>query len=120
MFAAHHKLANLVAIIDMNGQQAMGYTRDVLDLSPLTARWRAFGWDAHEIDGHDTSEIEQTLGSLGRFGPPHVVVARTTFGKGVSFMERQIQWHYWPMSEAQYHQALDEVGVTCVQPSSAR
>jgi len=92
MFAAHHGLSNLVAIVDANGQQALGYTKDVLNLAPLTDRWRAFGWDASEIDGHDTEAIAGAIGALSTSsGPPHVLVARTVFGKGVSYMEGQIK-----------------------------
>jgi transketolase len=110
MFAAHHRLANLIAIIDDNGQQALGYTRDVSDLSLLDARWRAFGWDTHVVDGHDVGAIAATIDALDtRTGAPHVLVARTTFGKGVSYMENQIPWHYLPMSDAQYRQALEEI-----------
>lgn len=111
MFAAHHRLSNLVAIIDMNRQQALGYTADVLDLSPMHDRWRAFGWDVHEVDGHDIEDIVATFAGLDTVsGPPHVLIARTTFGKGVSFMESQIKWHYLPMSDAEYQQALAEIG----------
>ena len=110
MFAAHRKLSNLIAIVDLNGQQALGYTEQVLSLTPLAARWRAFGWDVHEVDGHDVEMLRATIAGLDTAaGPPHVLVARTTFGKGVSFMEGQIKWHYWPMSDAEYHQALQEV-----------
>jgi len=110
MFAAHHRLANLTAIVDLNGQQALGYTDQVLSLTPLAARWRAFGWDVHEVDGHDVEGLAGTIGSLDtRGGPPHVLVARTVFGKGVSYMERQLKWHYWPMSDEEYRQALAEV-----------
>lgn len=110
MFAAHHRLANLIALVDLNGQQALGYTRDVLDLSPLAARWRAFGWDVHEVDGHDPDEIARVVvGLQTATGSPHVLIARTTFGKGVSFMEGRIEWHYWPMSDEQYALALAEV-----------
>jgi transketolase len=110
MFAAHHQLANLIVLVDLNGQQALGHTAQVLNLSPLADRWRAFGWDTHEIDGHNVAQITATVGSVNiAAGPPHVLVARTTFGKGVSYMERQIKWHYWPMSEAEYHQAVKEV-----------
>jgi transketolase len=110
MFAAHHRLANLVALIDLNGQQAFGYTEQVLDLSPLAERWRAFGWDVHEVDGHDVGQLRQTLAALDTAaGPPHVLVAHTVFGKGVSFMERQIKWHYLPMSDGEYQQAMAEV-----------
>lgn len=110
MFAAHHRLANLVVIIDLNGQQAMGYTRDVLDLSAPAQRLRAFGWDVHELDGHDTSTLQGTIRNLDFVeGPPHVVIAHTTFGKGVSFMQNVIDWHYLPMTDEQYSQALSEL-----------
>lgn len=110
MFAAHHRLANLVALVDLNGQQALGYTPDVLNLSPLAERWRTFGWDVQETDGHNIPALVETVGGLDTcHGPPHVVIAHTTFGKGVSYMENQIKWHYWPMSDAEYQQALSEV-----------
>jgi len=110
MFAAHHRLSNLVALVDANGQQALGYTEEVLSLSPLAERWRAFGWDVHAVDGHDVGELTRVIAGLDtRSGPPHVLVARTVFGRGVSYMERQIRWHYLPMSDDEYRQALDEV-----------
>lgn len=110
MFAAHRRLSNLVAIVDLNGQQALGYTRDVLDLSPLAGRWGAFGWDVTEVDGHDTEELAAALNVRDTgVGRPHVVIARTVFGKGVSYMQGQIKWHYWPMSDAEYDLALAEV-----------
>jgi transketolase len=109
MFAAHHRLGNLVAIVDLNGQQAFGYTEDVLSLTPMAPRWRAFGWDVHEVDGHDVAALTETTVRLDPSGPPHVLVARTRFGKGVSFMEGKIKWHYWPMSDDEFRQALREV-----------
>jgi transketolase len=110
MFAAHHQLSNLVAIIDVNGQQALGYTSEVIDLEPLAERWRAFGWDVHEPDGHDVAAVTELISELDTHeGPPHMLLARTTFGKGVSYMEGQIAWHYWPMNEAQFNQAIAEV-----------
>jgi transketolase len=110
MFAAHHQLANLIAIVDLNSQQALGYTDDVLSLSPLSERWRAFGWDVHEVDGHDSAALADMIASLDtREGYPHVLIARTVFGHGVSFMEREIKWHYWPMSDAEYEQALRDI-----------
>ena len=110
MFSAHHHLSNLIAIVDLNGQQALGYTEQVLNLSPMAERWRVFGWDVHEVDGHDVEEItyDHEYEHPGR--PPHVLIARTTFGKGISFMEHQIKWHYWPMSDDEYRQALAEIG----------
>jgi transketolase len=110
MFAAHHGLANLVSIIDVNGQQALGYTRDVLDLVPLGNRWSTFGWEVHEVDGHDVRALTKILQRLDyATGRPHVVIAHTTFGKGVSFMEGQIPWHYLPMSDEQYALGLEEL-----------
>ena len=110
MFAAHARLGNLVAIVDANGQQALGYTADVIDLAPLGDRWRAFGWDVREVDGHDHEWLIQVLQSPATTDcRPRVVIARTVFGRGVSFMERKIGWHYWPMSQAHYEQALREI-----------
>jgi len=107
MFAAHHRLSNLIAIVDLNGQQALGYTRDVLDLSPLADRFRSFGWNSVEIDGHDPEGIARTIEGFGpEPGAPHVLIARTVFGRGVSFMEHKIEWHYWPLDDARYAQAL--------------
>jgi transketolase len=107
MFAGHHRLGNLVAVVDANGQQALGYTREVLDLEPLAGRFEAFGWEAVEVDGHDVDALASALDRVGE--RPQVVVARTTFGKGVSYMEGLVKWHYWPMSDADYEQALAEV-----------
>lgn len=110
MFAAHHKLSNLIAIIDLNGQQAFGYTEDVLNLSPMAARWRAFGWDVHEVDGHNVDEMAAEIARLDTVsGAPHVLIARTTFGKGVSFMESQIKWHYSPLSDEEFERAMKEL-----------
>ena len=125
MFAAHHRLSNLVGVVDLNGQQALGYTDDVLSLSPLAARWEAFGWDVHEVDGHDVARLADVIGGLDTAtGSPHMLIARTVFGKGVSYMERQIKWHYSPMSDDEYRQALAEIGEAearaCGAPSSAR
>jgi transketolase len=109
MFAAHHQLSNLVAIVDWNGQQALGYTEDVLSLRALPDRFRSFGWDVHEVDGHDTAALARVVSSLSAEGAPHVLLARTVFGKGVSFMEGKIHWHYWPMSDEEYQRAVSEV-----------
>jgi len=112
MFAAQHQLSNLTALIDLNGQQAFGYTRNVLDLANMADRWRAFHWDVHEVDGHDRAQMRDVFANLDySAGPPHLLVARTTFGKGVSFMQGNIKWHYWPLSDTEYRDALREVGV---------
>jgi transketolase len=110
MFAAHHRLANLAVLVDLNGQQALGYTRDVLDLSSLSDRWDSFGWAVREVDGHDHEALAAALSPEAVDGErPVAIFARTTFGKGVSYMESRIEWHYWPMSDEQYEQALREV-----------
>ena len=108
MFAAHHALGSLTAIIDLNGQQALGYTKDICHIPNMAERWRAFGWDADECDGHDVRALVTAMKrDVG--GRPRLVVARTTFGKGVSFMEGRIEWHYLPMTADQYRQALAEI-----------
>ncbi len=110
MFAAHHHLSNLVAIIDLNGQQAMGYTKDVLNLSPMMDKWKVFGWDVHSVDGNNIEQLSQVLNSLDtNIGQPHVLIANTTFGKGVSFMEKEIKWHYLLLSPEDYQQSVTEL-----------
>ncbi len=115
MFAAHHGLSNLVALVDVNGQQALGYTRDVMDPGPPPReRWAAFGWDVHEVDGHDVDRLTATIGELDvRSGPPHVLLAETVFGRGVSFMERRIEWHYLPLEAETHRQAVAELEAVC-------
>jgi transketolase len=111
MFAAQQRLGNLVALIDVNRQQAFGYTEHVINLDPLGQRWASFGWEVREVDGHDIGQISASLSTLPEGpGAPKVLVANTIFGRGVSFMERQIKWHYLPMSDAQFEQAMAEVG----------
>ncbi len=110
MFAAHHKLSNLIAIVDDNGQQALGKTKDVIDLNPIGDKWKAFGWNVYEVNGHDPAELGARLRQLEtQAGPPNVIVAHTICGKGVSFMEGKVEWHYMPMSEEQYLLALQEL-----------
>jgi len=112
MFSAHHKLSNLIAIIDLNGQQALGYTKDICNLTPMEKKWEAFGWDVQNVDGHNLGDIVNTIRDLDiKSSSPHVLIAHTTFGKGVSYMENQLKWHYWPMSDKEYEQALEEIKV---------
>lgn len=109
MFAAHHGLDNLVAIVDLNGQQAMGNTNDIINNDHMIERWQNFGWNCCEIDGHDEALLAQNLAADGH-GKPSLILAKTTFGKGVSYMENQLKWHYWPMSDEEYQQAINEIG----------
>jgi transketolase len=108
MFAAHHNLTNLTAILDLNGQQALGYTTEVLNMGSMADRWRTFGWETTDVDGHDRGALGEALGTIST-DRPRAIIAHTTFGKGVSFMESQIKWHYWPMSDDEYRMALIEV-----------
>lgn len=111
LFAAQHRLANLVLLVDDNKQQAFGYTKDVLQPTPLAEVWHALSWDTHVVDGHDHDALAETLRGLDyTTGKPHVLLAQTVFGKGVSYMEGVIKWHYWPMTDEEYAQALSEVG----------
>jgi transketolase len=109
LIAAHHKLHNLVVLLDFNGQQALGRTRDVLTLEGVPAAWASIGWQVTEVDGHEPQSIadviEQALGSEG----PHLIVARTVAGYGVPFMERRVEWHYKPMSDEQFTIAVRSV-----------
>jgi len=114
MFAAHSGLDNLVAIVDRNGLQIDGRTSDVCDLGDVAQKFQAFGWDVHEVDGHDVAALVELLGSLkaDRSGKPHAVVARTVKGKGVSFMEDEAGWHGKAPNAEQIAQALEELGAT--------
>lgn len=110
MFAAHHRLGRLVAVLDANDQQAFGYTEAVLDMRPIEERWSAFGWKVQCVDGHDPQALTEALRRPRQdHARPKIVVAATTFGKGVSYMEGRLEWHYLPMSDAQYEQALAEL-----------
>ena len=109
MFAAHHRLGRLVAIVDANGQQALGSTSEILNMEPLGKRWDAFGWDVKEVDGHDVGALVSALDVPSDADVPRVVIARTTFGRGVSFMERKLAWHYMPLTEPQFQQAIAEL-----------
>jgi transketolase len=111
LFAPHHHLDNLVAVVDYNKIQSFGTVREVLDLEPFAAKWRAFGWSVREIDGHDHGLIADTLSSVPfEAGRPSVVIAHTIKGKGVGFMEDKLLWHYKSPDAAQLAQAQAELG----------
>jgi transketolase len=111
LFAPHHKLDNLVAIVDYNKIQSLGTVQEVMDLEPLADKWRAFGWAVREIDGHNMLEIEEALTQTSYSpGRPSCLIAHTVKGKGVSFMEDRLLWHYrWPQGE-EFEAALAELG----------
>ncbi len=111
LFAGHHGLENLVAIVDQNQIQSFGRVADVLDLEPFADKWRAFGWNVVELDGHDHFALSRALqGAPGVPERPTLVVARTVKGKGVSFMEDKLEWHYRSPDDAALALALGELG----------
>lgn len=108
--AGHWKLDQLIAIVDYNKIQSFGRVEDVMQLEPFTKKWESFGWHVQEVDGHDHAKLMDALAKADTHeGKPHVIIAHTVKGKGVSFMENTVEWHYWPPSDAQYAQAMQEI-----------
>lgn len=93
MFASQYKLDNYTVIVDNNGMQAMGFNKDIINMSPLSEKWMSFGWDTIEVNGHDHDSLRKAL-LKEHTGKPKVIIARTVKGKGVSFMENKLLWHY--------------------------
>lgn len=110
LFAAHFKLDNLCLIIDYNKIQSLGDTNKVLNLEPLKSKLEAFNWNVIQIDGHDHKAIHSAFVQAETIkGRPTVIIADTIKGKGVSFMENELLWHYKSPSEEQYNQAIKEI-----------
>ncbi|HIE13649.1 TPA: transketolase, partial [Candidatus Bathyarchaeota archaeon] len=110
MAASHFQLNNLIAIVDYNGLQLDGFVKDIMSLEPLAEKWRAFGWHVIEIDGHNMRQILDALDlSLRVKSKPVVIIAHTIKGKGVSFMENQVQFHGKALTEEQLKKALEEL-----------
>ena len=113
MFASHHKLDNLVAIIDYNKLQSLGTVDSTLRIEPLAAKFAAFGWEVREVDGHDDAALHSALSSVPWLtDKPSILIANTTKGKGVSFMEKKVEWHYRSPNPAQLSEALAEIRKT--------
>lgn len=112
MFAAHHELDNLVGIIDYNKLQSLGTNESTLRLEPLAQKFAAFGWAVREIDGHDHAALTEALSTVPwEPGKPSMLIAHTTKGKGVSFMENKVEWHYKSPNASQLEQAINEIGL---------
>ncbi len=110
MFANHFGLSNLVAIVDRNRMQSLDWCEKTMKMDDFVAKWRSFGWNAVEIDGHDHAALKQTLQSVEGRTAPTVVIADTIKGKGVSFMENDILWHYrFPHDGWEYDNAVNEL-----------
>jgi transketolase len=111
MFAAFHKLDHIIAILDTNGLQAMGPTKQRLDTDPLSAKWRSFGWNVIEIDGHNVEQIVSAIRQAREYsGKPNIIIAHTVKGKGISFAENNPAFHNGFMTKEQYDTAIQELG----------
>jgi transketolase len=108
MFAAHHALSGLVAVVDLNGLQALGNTAEILAVD-MARLWSAFGWDTVTVDGHDVEALLAALQPLPGGERPRAIVARTVLGKGVSFMEGLLEWHYRNLTPDLARRALAEL-----------
>ena len=109
--AGHNNLNSLVVVLDLNGQQAMGKTKDVLRLDGLPNQLEMVGWNLLSTDGHDVEKMAQAFSrKLDDNSKPLLVIAETIAGKGISFMEGKVEWHYLPQTDEQHLQALEEIG----------
>ena len=108
LFAAHHKLNNFMIIVDENGYQAMGLTKDIIELGLIQSKFESFGFEAITIDGHNESDIDNAITQLWESDNkmPKALIAKTVKGKGVHFMENNNIWHYTRLNEKTYRQAL--------------
>lgn len=112
LFAPQYGLDNLIAIVDYNKIQSLGHVKDVIDLEPLAEKWRSFGWAVREIDGHNLTEVDAALDDVPfERGSPSCIIAHTVKGKGISFMEDRLLWHYRTPQGEEFAAALDELGV---------
>ena len=111
MSASHYKLDNLVAFLDYNGLQIDGKTEDVMNIGPIVDKFKAFGWNVIEIDGHDFDQIFAALDMAKEtVGKPTIIIAKTIKGKGVSFMENEAMWHGLALSDSDLERALLDLG----------
>ncbi len=112
MFAAAQKLDRLCVVVDYNKWQATGRSNETLELSPLREKWAAFGWDAHEVDGHDVGQLASLMSEIPNgSGKPVAFIAHTVKGKGVSFMEDDNNWHYRAPTAEEVELAHKELGL---------
>ncbi len=111
MAGSHYKLSNLTAIVDRNHISQSGRVADIIDIEPLADKWRAFGWEVHEFDGHDMEQIVDIFDALPLHGErPTALIAQTVKGKGVSFAEDTYVWHSNNVNDDVYARALAELG----------
>jgi transketolase len=111
IFARQKALDNLTLIVDLNGLQGFGTTAEVADLGSLAQKFREFGWDVDEIDGHDIQAITAAAGHMG--SRPRAIIASTIKGNGVSFMANRMEWHYLPLTKELFEQGIREIEAAC-------
>ncbi len=110
LFAAHHRLENLIAIVDYNKIQSLKSVEDTLRLEPFRSKWESFGWAVKEVDGHSHADLKKVLVDLPfQSGKPSCILAHTIKGKGVSFMENEVLWHYRAARGSEYEAAKKEL-----------
>jgi transketolase len=109
MAANHHRLKNLIAIVDCNGVQINGWTNDVMTVEPIADKWRSFGWKTVEVNGHNMKDLLTALHTAKTMRHPTAILMRTVKGKGVSFMEDDAKWHGAAPSEEELLQAIVEI-----------
>ena len=109
MAGPHYKLDNLVAIVDKNNFQQTGANSEIMSVGDLVSKWKSFGWQVFEIDGHNVPDIYDTFLSVKDQNGPVAIVANTVKGKGFSFSENNNSWHHAPLSSSQYEVALEEL-----------
>jgi transketolase len=124
LFAAHHRLSNLIAVVDYNKFQSLASVAETLALEPFADKWRSFGWSVREVDGHDHEAVRGLLETVPfEADRPSCLIAHTTKGKGVSFMENTVLWHYRTARGEEYEAAkreLEEGGASRRAPAGSR
>jgi transketolase len=110
MMAAHLKLDNLSLVVDQNGMQIGGWTKNILDTEPLKEKYRSFGWEVYQTNGHEMRMLLSSFSNFNKRGNPKVVICRTIRGKGVSFMEGKDEYHAATLTEDEYQRAMGELG----------
>ena len=110
MFASHYKIDNLTAILDYNNVQLMGNVSEIMEVAPVKEKWSSFGWEVMEIDGHNFKQIVESLYRAKEIkGKPVIIIANTTKGRGVSFMQNTCEWHGNVPTQEEYIKAMAEV-----------
>lgn len=109
MFASHHNLDNLVGIVDYNKLQSLTTNEETLNLEPFAAKWKSFGWECIRVDGHNHDALYAAFQAAGKNSKPTVILADTVKGKGVSFMENSVLWHYRTPNDEEFALAISEL-----------